>query len=163
MVHCLVVLNNLHELLVHLPLLLILFSCDFPDVLVLLGGQLLLAKIFSTTLLPNFVQLFFFFRNVLLSVEEAGRGQYLVYSLNMSPCTVFSIKLWPHINERVSVEVHLGEIAVVTELDPGVLEVIVGEETGVDVLAQEFSQFKDQLVLQHLKVAKNLIDQGNKI
>ena len=150
MIDSLVILNNLHELLVHLSLLFVLLRRDFLDVLVLPTRQLLFAEILCSALLPNLVQLFLFFRNVLLRVEQARSGQDLIDPLDVSPSAIFCVELRLHVDERVRIQVHLGKITVVAQPHSRVLQVVVGEKAGEDVLAQKFSQLKDELVLEHL-------------
>lgn len=58
---------------------------------------------------------------------------------------------------RVRVQVHFGEVAVIAEFDAAVLQVVVCEEAGVDMLTQELSELKDELVLKHLKNGDILI------
>lgn len=75
----------------------------------------------------------------------------------MRPCTVFRVQLGSHIDVRVCFQVHFGKVAIVTEFYAAVLQVVVCEEAGVDMLTQELSELKDELVLKHLKNGDILI------
>ena len=68
MIGLLISLNDTHELLIHLTLLFILFGRDFLHIFFLLLVELFLAEVLGSTLLPEFVQLLLFLRNVLLRV-----------------------------------------------------------------------------------------------
>lgn len=149
-INTLILLNDVHELLVHLPLLLVLVGCDLLDVLVLTTRQLLFTQVLGATFLPYLVEVLLLLRDVLLGVEQARRGQDLIDSLDMGPCTILRVELRLHVNDGVRFQVHLGQVTVVAQPDTRVLQVVVGEKAGEDVLTQELSQLEDELVLKHL-------------
>ena len=58
---------------------------------------------------------------------------------------------WPHEDSGVCLEVNLRQLRVLIESLTIVLQEVVGEETGVDVFAQELSDLQHQFVLHSLK------------
>ena len=134
MFNTLVLLDDGHELLIHLSLLLVLLGGDLLNVLFLLLIEVFFAQILLLALLPKFVEVFFFLRNVLLSIEQARGRQDFVDAFDVRPCTVLSIQLRPHVDVRIVLQVHFRKVAVVTQFNAAILQVVVSEEAGVDML-----------------------------
>ena len=156
MIGSLISLNDPHELLIHLALLFILFSRDFLHIFFLLLVELFLAEVLGSALLPEFVQLLLFLRNVLLCVQEAGRGQDFVDSLDVRACTIFCVQLRPHVYVWICVKVHLRQVAVVAQLGAGVFQIVVSEKASINMLAEKFAQLENELILQHLYFMKHI-------
>lgn len=68
MVDGLILLHNAHKLFVHVTLLFILFGGNLLHILLLLPGQLFFTQIVCLSLFPQFIQMLFFLRDVLLRV-----------------------------------------------------------------------------------------------
>lgn len=156
MIGSLISLNDTHELLIHLTLLFILFSRDFLHIFFLLLVELFLTEVLGSALLPEFVQLLLFLRNVLLSVQETGRGQDLVDSLDVGACTIFCVELRPHVYVWIYFKVHLRQVAVVAQPEASVLQIVVSEKASINMLAKKFAQLKNELILQHLYLIKDI-------
>ena len=156
MIGSLISLNDPHELLIHLALLFILFSRDFLHIFFLLLVELFLTEVLGSALLPEFVQLLLFLRNVLLSVQETGRGQDLVDSLDVGACTIFCVELRPHVYVWIYFKVHLRQVAVVAQPEASVLQIVVSEKASINMLAKKFAQLKNELILQHLYLIKDI-------
>lgn len=74
----------------------------------------------------------------------------------MCTCILLVVFLWFHVYLWVFLEVEFCQLCVVIEALPLVLEVVVGEEACVHVLAQELAQLKHHLVLHHLRKTRIL-------
>ena len=75
----------------------------------------------------------------------------LIVFLYLSNKTTYPFLTWSHVDLRILLKVELRQLSIVVQSFTLVLEVVVCEEAGVDMLAQELPELKDHLILDHLK------------
>lgn len=62
----------------------------------------------------------------------------------------FIIELCFHVDFVISSKIKLRELSVVIQLLAAMLKFVVGEKASVNMIGEIFSQFKNELMLQHL-------------
>jgi hypothetical protein len=156
----LVFFNDFHEILVKILLFFFLFCLHCVEQFLLFFLQLFLWHAFSSGLFRELTHLLLL-RGDLLCVEHTWRRQNIADFLHMISSTFLVVKSSPHVDRRIFIQVELRQIAVVAELFAIMLEVIIREEAGVDMLSQEFSQLDDEFILNHFELNFSFIQINN--
>ena len=69
----------------------------------------------------------------------------------------FIIELCFHVDFVISSKIKLRELSVVIQLLAAMLKFVVGEKASVNMIGEIFSQFKNELMLQHLDLQFSII------
>ena len=90
-------------------------------------------------------------------VEHAWFRENLIDALHMISSAFFIIELCFHVNFVISCKIKLRELRVVIQLLAAMLKFVVGEKASVNMIGEIFSQFKNELMLQHLHLQLPII------
>jgi hypothetical protein len=96
-----------------------------------------------------------------LRIENNRSGEDFCDSSHMLSGTLLVVEFRPHENLGVGFQVQGSQLGEVIKFFSIMLEVVVGEKAGLDVIVDEFSELQQQLILDHLQLNLSLIEVDN--
>jgi hypothetical protein len=103
------------------------------------------------------LQPIFLWRCRLHGVQHAWLRENLIDAFEMCSSAFFIIELCFHVYFLVSTKIKLRELSVVIQRLTTMLKFVVGEKASVNMIGEIFSQFKNELMLQHLDLQFSVI------